>query len=375
MPTAEVNRPYARPEVDTFGKGTLRKDTLGDKTMNPLRWVIFILCLGCGSVVIAAEAKPYLYIPTTVSPQAAERLKRFSDPAERPSLPGTESPQAWAVVQRQAERAALNRQRDVVDRLATSVREMHLGGIPVLEVKPEGWEDNGKVMVYAHGGGYVTLSAKSSLVSASLMANATGLRVISIDYTLAPQAGWRQVTGEVVRAIQALLDEGYAMGDIAIYGDSAGGGLAAAAVLKMRDSGMGMPAAVVLWSPLSDVTGSGDSFTTLRYAEPFYDYDRHLKPAVNAYADPEEHRHPYVSPVYADYHRGFPPTLIQGGTKEIFLSNFVRHYQALDVAGQTVKLDLYEGMVHVFQVHLAGTPESRQALKKTAVFVEQHLGD
>ena len=163
------------------------------------------------------------------------------------------------------------------------------------------------------------------------------------------------------------------MKDIAIYGDSAGGGLAAGSVLKMRDQGMGMPAAVVLWSPWSDITETGDTYVTLKHAEPSYIYENVLKPSANAYADPKDQKHPYVSPVYGDYTKGFPPTLIQGGTKEIFLSNFVRHYQALDAAGQTVKLDLYEGMIHVFMVAIPDSPESKLALSKVDAFLKEHL--
>ena len=86
-----------------------------------------------------------------------------------------------------------------------------------------------------------------------------------------------------------------------------------------------------------------------------------------------DQKNPYVSPVYGDFKKGFPPTLIQGGTKEIFLSNFVRLYQALDTAGQTVKLDIYEGMPHVFQIKLPTSPESVTALKKMKVFLTKYL--
>ena len=150
--------------------------------------------------------------------------------------------------------------------------------------------------------------------------------------------------------------------------------LDAGAVLKMRDQGMGMPAVVVLWSPWSDITDTGDTYVTLKQAEPLYVYDKHLKHSADAYADPKDQKNPYVSPVYGDYSKGFPPTLIQGGIKEIFLSNFIRQYQALDTAGQTVKLDLYEGMIHVFQLNIISSPESDMTLKKGAAFVKQYLG-
>ena len=162
---------------------------------------------------------------------------------------------------------------------------------------------------------------------------------------------------------------------MAVYGESAGGGLAAGAVLKMRDQGLGMPAAVVLWSPWSDITETGDSYATLKEADPLLYYPGNLKHCADAYAAPADQKHPYVSPVYGDYSRGFPPTLIQAGTKEIFLSNAVRHYQALDIAGIPVKLDLYEGMWHIFQVFNHDLPESKMARKKVKAFLGRHVGD
>lgn len=93
-----------------------------------------------------------------------------------------------------------------------------------------------------------------------------------------------------------------------------------------------MPAAVALWSPWADVTETGDTYITLEAAEPNYLYEILLGPSANAYADPKDKKNPYVSPVYGDFKKGFPPTLIQGGTKEIPLSGFVRLCQALDTA-------------------------------------------
>ncbi len=142
----------------------------------------------------------------------------------------------------------------------------------------------------------------------------------------------------------------------------------------MRDKGLGMPAAVVLWSPWSDITETGDSYATLKHADPLLYYPDNLKNCADAYAAPADQKHPYVSPVYGDYTKGFPPTLIQAGTKEIFLSNAVRHYQALDQAGISVKLDLYEGMWHIFQVFNHDIPESKLARKKVRAFLDQNLG-
>jgi acetyl esterase/lipase len=225
-----------------------------------------------------------------------------------------------------------------------------------------------------HGGSHTLYSAASTVGRAAIFADDTGLRVISVDYTLAPFAKYNQMSDQVIAVIQALLRQGRDLGEIILYGDGSGGGLAAAVILKMRGLGLGMPAAAVLVSPWLDVTRSGDTEFTLAHAEPSYLYEKHSKKAADAYADPKDQKHPYASPVYGDYSKGFPPTLIQGGTKEILLSGFIRLYQALDTAGLTVTLDLYEGMTHNFANRIPDAPESRLARNKRRDFVNAHKG-
>ncbi len=344
------------------------------KKITYLSGVILTLFLTLTFHLAAQQAETsFVHIPSTVSQEARVFLQILPDPSHKPLLPVAEDIKAWKAVQQGKEQLGLEIQKPVVKRLQPTVTEIELGGVPVLEIKPKNWKENGQVLVYTHGGAYTMLSAKSTLGSSALIADATKLKVISIDYTLAPHAQWQQVTDQVVNVFQALRKQGYAMKDMAIFGDSAGGGLAAGSVLKMRDRGMGMPAAVILWSPWSDITDTGDTYVTLRHAEPSYLYEKTLKPSADAYAQRKDQKHPYVSPVYGDYKKGFPPTLIQGGTKEIFLSNFIRHYQALDTAGQTVKLDLYEGMSHLFQSKIPNSPESKTALSKDDAFLKQHL--
>jgi acetyl esterase/lipase len=320
------------------------------------------------------KTKPYVYVPDTVSPEFQDHLKKLPDPALRPVAPAPDDMEGW-------KRFYQNRENDLEPRVISALKqyeptltERKLGGIPVLDIKPKGWKESRKLLVYLHGGAYTMASAHSSLMKSAFAADATGYRVVSVDYTVAPRAKWQKITDEVIAVVQALIKEGHALKDIGMFGDSAGGGMAPGVTLKMRDQKLGMPAAVILWSPWSDITETGDTYVTLKNAEPTYLYDKILKPSADAYADPKDQKHPYVSPVYGDYSKGFPPTLIQGGTKEIFLSNFVRQYQALDAAGQTVKLDLYEGMPHVFQGQLPDAPESRLAMTKMKKFLLQHLG-
>jgi epsilon-lactone hydrolase len=321
------------------------------------------------------QQKPFLHIPETVSKEAQEFLRNLKDPAQAPAFPDPGDLTSWKKVQAFVEKDALAQSEAIVKRYAPTVTERSLGGVQVLDVRPKGWTENAKVVVYVHGGAHTLYSAKSTSGRAAIFANDTGHRVISVDYTLAPEAKFNQMSDEVIAVIKALLTEGHALNDVLIYGDSSGGGLAAAAVLKMRDQRLGMPVAAVLVSPWVDVTRTGDTEFTLAQAEPNYLYEKHSKNAAGAYADPEDQKHPYASPVYGDFSKGFPPTLIQGGTKEILLSGFIRLYQALDTAGLTVKLDIYEGMPHNFASRIPEAPESKVARKKIQDFVRVHLGE
>jgi acetyl esterase/lipase len=320
------------------------------------------------------KSKPFVYVPDTVSREFQEHLRKLPDPALRPSWPTPDDIDGWKRFYQAREKNLEPMVERTLKEHQPTLTQRKLGGVPVLDIKPKGWTETRKELVYVHGGAYTMGSARSSLTKIVPAATATGYRIISVDYTVAPRVKWQQITDEVIAVVQALIQEGHTLKDIGMFGDSAGGGLAPGVVLKMRDQKLGMPAAVVVWSPWSDITDTGDTYMTLKHAEPTYLYDTILKPAAAAYADPKDQKHPYVSPVYGDYTKGFPPTLIQGGTKEIFLSNFVRQYQALDAAGQTVKLDIYEGMPHGFQGQLPDAPESKLALKKMREFLQVHLG-
>jgi len=321
-----------------------------------------------------APRKPFAYAPDTVSPQAQELLRKATDPALRPPMPAPDDREGWKKEQARREADRRARTETAIARYQPTLTDRKLGGTPVLEIRPRGWKDNGKVLVHVHGGSWVSYSPRSTLDGSAAVADRTGLRVVSIDYTLAPQAQWRQVQDEIVAAIKALVKEGTPLKNVALYGESAGGNLVAAVTLKMRDQGLGMPAAVVLWSPCTDFADTADTRVTLRDAEPTYQYDRHLRTAMLAYADAKDWKNPYVSPVLADFRKGFPPALIQVGTREIFLSDAVRLYQAIDAAGGEVKLDVYEGMTHVFQRLLAEAPEGVLALGKMRAFLQRHLG-
>ena len=325
------------------------------------------------TVSLAQGAEPlWAHAPDTISSEWSAVLSKLGQGRDA-KVPAPDDLQAWKALQDADIAAKVEHAASFVETFNGTLRDITLGGVPVVEVTPDKLAPDDKIAVYLHGGAYVFNSARGAITSAILLADETGLRVMAVDYTLAPHAKWQETTDQVLSVFAGLAEQDVAASDIVLYGDSAGGGLSAGSILKMRDQGMEMPAALILWSPWSDISETGDSYVTLRDAEPFFTYRDVLGPSALAYADATDHRHPYVSPVYGDFTKGFPPTLIQGGTKEIFLSNFVRLYQALDQAGQTVKLDLYEGMPHVFMAALPESPESRAAVGKAGDWVSDHL--
>lgn len=310
-------------------------------------------------------------IPTTVSNGAKELLAALPPVADLPGTPKPDDSEAWAeyFAAMEAELEAPNRL--ALDEFRPEISEIELAGIRTLDIRPRSGAAHAPIIVYLHGGAYTLQTPESSCALSVPLATETSLRVLSLDYPKAPGSRWQQTLDAVIAAIKELLEQGHPLDDMIFFGDSAGGGLAAGTVLKMRDDGIGMPAACVLLCPWADITATGDTFETLADADIAYSYTRHLKNCADAYADPVHQKNPYVSPVYGDFAPGFPPTIIQGGTREMFLSNFVRLYQSLDAAGQAVTLDLYEGMVHDFPLLNCLMDEAVAWRRNTARFLER----
>lgn len=320
------------------------------------------------------EPDPRQVAAATISPEW-QRIWKFimaMNSSDASSLPAPRDLEAWTRVQDETEKKMRPLSAGAPKAYRTGVEEGRLGDVPVLTLTPEGWKADGRVLIYVHGGGFTSFSARSTLFSSALMANRTGLKVISVDYTLAPHARWPRITDQVIGVYKAVLAQGYRPAAIGMWGDSAGGAIVSGAVLKLRDQGLPLPGALVLWAPWSDVSGAGDTYRTLANADPQLSLER-LKSSADAYADPADQHNPYVSSVYGDFAHGYPPTLIQCGTREIFLSNCVRLYQAISAADRTAVLDIYEGMPHVFQPMGPDTPESSLALRKVKAFWDAHL--
>lgn len=335
----------------------------------PALTVSVLLSLMFAGPAMAADTVP---LPTTISPEAKAVIEYLETAGlKQLKAPAPTDAAAWTALHEAQEKALEEPNRQVLDKLGATVTEATIGGVPVLDIRPRGWVEDGRVIVYIHGGGFTLFSARSMAGLAALVGNAAGMRVISIDYTNPPTVQWNTVQAQVDAVLKALVAQGTPLARMAIFGDSAGGNLAIRAVLNLRDEGAGMPAAVLLFSPWADLANTGDTAITLPDADPTLSYAGFLANSALAYAGGLDLADPRVSPLHADFSKGFPPTLIQDGTRTILLSTSVRTYRALKAAKVDAVIDLYEGMWHVFQG--APAPEAEEALASAGLFVKERL--
>ena len=294
-------------------------------------------------------ATPFVNIPEWVSQEMRAFMRLLEDPAKTlPPFPAPDDIEAWEQTAARMEEQWIQKYAPYIRSVDPGIEEISLGGVTCYDIRPKNLVDDSKVLVYMHGGAYVVYRAGGSMLGRGVTAaDKWNVRVVSIDFSLAPRRKFDEITDECVAAVSALVEQGVPLKNIAFYGDSAGGSLAAAVVLKMRDRGLGMPAALAMVSPWLDVTLDPDSLVSLQNQETSY-VMQHVGAAGAAWAAPEDQKNPYASPVYGDFTKGYVPTMIQGGLKEILLSGMVRMYEKLEDAEIPVKLDLWEAMPHNF---------------------------
>jgi len=252
-----------------------------------------------------------------------------------------------------------------------SLEEIMVNGISSVWISTPGvTEEN--VILYLHGGGYVQGSTNLQKDLVARISRASKSRVLMIDYRLAPENPYPAALEDSVTAYKWLIDnEGINPKNIVISGDSAGGGLTAATLLKLRGLEITLPAAAVLLSPWTDLDMTGDSIRIKRRIDPIVDASG-LFFAADLYIGDEDPKNPYISPLYGDL-SGLPPLLIQVGSAEAILDDSTRFAEKAKSAGVEVILDVWEDMVHVFQVFAAWAPEIEQAIEKIGEFIQKHI--
>lgn len=228
--------------------------------------------------------------------------------------------------------------------------------------------DSERIVLYVHGGGYAIGSIVSHRGLAAQIAHECGCAALLFNYRLAPENPYPAAIHDVAEVYQWLLDNDYEPENIAICGDSAGGGLVLASLLYFCDQKTPLPACAVLLSPWADLTGVQPSHRENILLDPLID------PASAAlwgevYANGKPMNDPYISPIFGDF-TGFPPLLIHVGTDEMLLDDSKRVLETAREANIEAELEIWQGMVHVFQQFWQVLPEGKNAIQKIGTFVK-----
>lgn len=252
---------------------------------------------------------------------------------------------------------------------AAAARACRLAGVEAVRFQGAA-ADRSRAVVYLHGGGYTIGGIASHEALTSRLALAAGCPLFALEYRLAPEHPFPAAVDDAVAACRALMERGIAPGRMALAGDSAGGGLAVAALLALRDGGHALPACAALLSPWTDLVGETGWAAADESIDPMVTVAS-LHRMAAAYMAGGDAREPLASPVFAEL-AGLPPLLIQVGTAEILLTDATVFAERARAAGVEVTLEVEEGAPHVWHHYLPALPEAAAAVGRIAAFVRRH---
>lgn len=252
----------------------------------------------------------------------------------------------------------------------TIIQSENIADVPC-EWVSYGEADNQHILIHLHGGGFVMGSCKTHRHLASYLSKVTGIRVLLIDYRLAPEYPFPSGLGDIVRVYRYLIDSDYQPSQIVMSGDSAGGGLVVSTMLSLRENNIPLPKANILISPWLDLTVSGESIQSRAELDPQLT-EEDLRYTATQYTVDKQLANPLVSPVYADLSH-LPPTLIQVGDHELLLSDSVTFAEKAKTDGVAVTLDIWDEMWHVWHSSAPDLPEANEALEQIGEYVRTRL--
>lgn len=330
--------------------------------------------------VSAANSKPGpRTVPAKVIPvpdTASEAMqKTIAAPYRAPAWNANpQTPAEWKALVAKLADVVGGAQAGIRERLGVTVQDAVIGGVRafILEPKEMPAAHRNQVLLHIHGGGYVYNPGISGTQEAALLAGYGGYKVISIDYRMPPDFPYPAPMDDAFAAYKAVLG----MADpsrIAVFGSSTGGAMTLALVMRARDAGLPLPAAIAPGTPWSDLAANGDTYKTNEWLDNvLVSWDGYLSHAAALYAGDHDWKDPQLSPIYGDF-RGLPPAILTSGTRDLFLSNTVRTHRKLREAGVEASLQVFEGVSHAQYYLDPYAPESKQAAEEIARFFDAHL--
>lgn len=228
-----------------------------------------------------------------------------------------------------------------------------------------------KMILYFHGGGYVSGTCQSHRSITAKFVKGSQIRALLFEYRLAPEHPYPAALEDSLTVYRWLLDQGFAPSSIVFVGDSAGGGLCLATLLALRDQGISLPAAAVAYSPVTDFTCTGETYRTK--VKVCLSPEGMATALARHYAGQEEPTLPYISPLYGEL-QGLPPLLIYAGEDETLCDDAVQFAAKAKAAGVDTTLVVGEGMFHCYPAMAPLFPEATQAMTNICTFVRTHIG-
>lgn len=313
-------------------------------------------------------------VPSTVSQQLQELDTKQFNP--NPNLSPTTNLEWYGLIEYHT-RMSGNTAFDKAKKLfPVIIKKESLAGVTVYTAEPESipLENKDFILLYVHGGGYILYGGKNSLPEAMALAHYGNFKVVSVDYRMPPAYPFPIGLNDSVEVYKELLKT-YQPKNIGIFGTSAGGGLAAALVLKLNELHLPLPGVLGLATPWADLTKTGDTyFTNQDIDNVLVQYQGIMEATAKLYADGHDLKDPYISPIYGEYTKEFPPTILTSGTRDLFLSNTVRLFRKMRQASVKAELQVFEGAPHAFHVIGVDSPEAHEAYQEMVLFFNEHLG-
>lgn len=259
------------------------------------------------------------------------------------------------------------------DCFSLTVIPMETFGMELLEAKNNPRRD--KIILQLHGGGYIGGMRNAYRMFAGLYNEVSrGMSVLTVDYRVAPEQPYPAALQDAYAAYEWLIDQGWFSEQIILAGDSAGGGLAMALCHYLKDRGRQLPCGIIAMSPWTDLTASGASYDTNYERDPLFGRTRDSLIYNRDYVGENDPMSAYISPLFGDF-REFPPMLLQVGSYEMLLSDSVDVAAKARAQGVKVRLSIYEGMFHVFQMAAKMLPESKKAWVEIGRFIDVLTSD
>ncbi len=263
----------------------------------------------------------------------------------------------------------------IIDRLGVHVDATTIGGVPAFVVTPARIASRNveRLLVNTHGGGYLFNPGRASLLEPAVIAATCGMKVVEVDYRMPPDHPYPAASDDAIAVWKAALEMA-PPANIGICGGSSGGGLALSTVLRAKQDGVTLPAAVAVQTPWCDLGPVGDSLKVHEWVDNvLVTYDAVGTRGARLYAGDADSADPLLSPLRGDL-AGFPPTMLISGTRDLLLSQSVLFHRKLRAAGVVADLHLVEGASHFSYFVDPFAPESQDIFAEMARFWDTHLG-